>query len=73
MTTSLGRADLVVNFPRLIYVIELKFNGSAAAALEQIRDKKYYEKYEDAGKQIMLVGINFDAATKTVSLESCDV
>jgi hypothetical protein len=65
-----GRADLVVNLPKLVYVIELKFNGSAAQALEQIKDKKYYEKYENTGKQITLVGINFDEPTKTVSLES---
>jgi hypothetical protein len=70
VTTSLGRADLVVSFPKLIFVIELKYNGSAKLALEQIRDKKYYEKYENLSKQITLVGINFDYETKTVSLES---
>ena len=81
VTTSLGRADLVVSLPqpshealagtaKLVYVIELKFNGSAQKALEQIRDKKYYEKYENTDKQIILVGINFESETKTVSLES---
>ena len=73
VVTSLGRADLIVTFPKLVYVIELKFNGSAAAALAQIQDKKYCEKYENTGKQIMLVGINFDEPTKTVSLEACGV
>ena len=71
VTTSLGRADLVVSFPKLIYIIELKFNKTAQQALEQIRDKKYYEKYLNTGKQITLLGINFDQQTKTVSLE-CD-
>ena len=70
VVTSLGRADLVVSLQKLVYVIELEFNGSAAQALEQIKDKKYYEKYENTGKQITLVGINFDESTKTVSLES---
>ncbi len=70
VTTSLGRADLVVGFPKLVYVIELKFNKTAHEALEQIQDKKYYEKYENIDKQITLVGINFDSETKTVSLES---
>jgi len=73
VTTSLGRADLVVSLPKLIYVIELKFNGSAQQALEQIQDKKYYEKYLSADKQITLVGINFDQKTKTVSLESSGI
>ena len=70
VTTSLGRADLIVSFPKLVYVIELKFNKSAQEALVQIQDKKYYEKYENTGKKITLLGINFDSATKTVSLES---
>ena len=73
VVTSLGRADLVVSLPKLVYVIELKFNGSAAAALAQIQDKKYYEKYDNTGKHITLVCINFDEPTKTVSLESCGI
>jgi len=73
VTTSLGRADLIVGFPKLVYVIELKFNKTAKEALEQIQNKKYYEKYENTDKQITLVGINFESETKTVSLESCKV
>ena len=70
VTTSLGRADLVVSFPKLVYVIELKFNKTAQQALNQIQDKKYYEKFLNSSKHITLVGINFDEPTKTVSLES---
>jgi len=70
VTTSIGRADLVVTFPKLVYVIELKFNKTAQEALAQIQDKRYYEKYENLGKKITLLGINFDAASKTVMLES---
>jgi len=68
-----GRADLVVSLPKLVYVIELKFNKTAQEALSQIQDKKYYEKYLNSGKKITLLGINFDEPTKTVSLESCGV
>jgi uncharacterized membrane protein len=70
VTTKLGRADLVVSFPKLVYVVELKFNKSAQEALKQIQDKKYYEKYENIGKKITLLGINFDQPTKTISVES---
>jgi hypothetical protein len=69
VTTSLGRADLVVTFPKQVYIIELKFNQSAAVALAQIQDKKYYEKYLNMGKEITLLGIGFDKPTKTISLE----
>jgi len=84
VVTSLGRADLVVSLPqpshkasagtaRLVYVIELKFNKSAKEALDQIQDKKYYEKFLNIGKQITLVGINFESETKMVSLESQEI
>ena len=70
VTTSLGRADLVVSLAKLVYIIELKFNKTAQEALVQIQDKKYYEKYVNFGKQIFLLGINFDQPTKSVSIES---
>ncbi len=73
VATSLGRADLVVSLPKLVYVIELKFNKTAHEALVQIQDKKYYEKYLSSDKQITLVGINFESETKTVSLESQNI
>jgi hypothetical protein len=43
--TNLGRIDLVLESDTDIYLFELKVNSSATAALEQIREKKYYEKY----------------------------
>lgn len=70
VTTSIGRADLVVSLPQLVYIIELKFNKSTQEALTQIQDKRYYEKYENTGKKITLLGINFKATEKIISLES---
>lgn len=70
VTTSIGRADLIVTFPKHVFVIELKFNKTAQEALVQIQDKRYYEKYENLGKKITLLGINFDAASKAVALKS---
>jgi hypothetical protein len=43
--TNLGRIDLVLESDTDIYLFELKVNSSATAALEQIKEKKYYEKY----------------------------
>lgn len=70
VATSIGRADLVVSFPKLIYIIELKFDQTAKKALKQICDKKYYEKYLNTGKPITLIGINFNHKTKKISLAS---
>ncbi len=59
--TSLGsRIDLEVYFDDKIYIIELKCNQPAGKAIEQIRQKKYFEKHENSGKKILLMGIIFD-------------
>ncbi|GAK55245.1 hypothetical protein U27_02077 [Candidatus Vecturithrix granuli] len=57
--TSKGRIDLVVQFPEKIYIIEFKCNQSADAALRQIHEKHYTDKYRGSGKKIFLMGINF--------------
>jgi hypothetical protein len=43
--TNLGRIDLVLESDTDVYIFELKVNSSATAALEQVKEKKYYEKY----------------------------
>ncbi len=41
-------------------VIELKWNRSAQAAIEQIRQRRYPEVLRGFGGDILLVGINYD-------------
>ncbi|SMP41205.1 PD-(D/E)XK nuclease superfamily protein [Desulfonatronum zhilinae] len=62
-----GRIDLVVHVGRRIYIIEFKCNQSADAALAQIKDKGYAQAYRGLGKQIILLGINFDTQKRNVS------
>ena len=64
--TNKGRIDLTVKMPEAIYVCEFKVDGSDA--LQQIKDKKYYEKYLDEKKEIYLVGIEFDTKDRNISL-----
>ncbi len=61
--TCEGRIDLVVNLPETLYIIEFKCNQDAAVALQQIQKKRYADRYQDKGKQIFLMGINFDTET----------
>jgi hypothetical protein len=43
-------------------------NSTSRIALEQIKEKKYYEKYENVeDKKLLLVGINFDLNSKNIS------
>ena len=64
-TTNRGRIDLTLNMEQKIYIIEFKVGSGNA--LQQIKEKKYYEKYRQQGKAIYLVGINFDKEARNIS------
>ena len=67
--TSNGRLDLVIATKNRIFIFELKFKEAANIALQQIFDKRYYEKYLLKGKPITLVGLSFDFKDKKLDLE----
>lgn len=50
-------------------VVELKWNKTESAAIEQIKGKRYPAVLEEYGGDIVLVGINYDEETKTHSCE----
>jgi len=65
--TNRGRIDAVIELPHAIYLFEFKLDGSAAAALQQIRDTGYAEAYRGHGKALQLVGANFSTANRAVT------
>ncbi len=64
--TSDGSIDITVKTEDYIYVIELKYDGSAEEALQQIEDKKYDRKYQMDGRQIIRIGVNFSSKTRCI-------
>ncbi len=64
--TNKGRIDCVLKCPGLICIIEFKFDQSADKAIEQIKEKKYYEPYLKDRKPIHLIGINFSTEEKNI-------
>lgn len=66
VNTNNGRLDCVVKTNKHIYVIEFKLNQSAKAALQQIKDKGYAEKYLADSRQKVLLGVNFSSEDKAV-------
>ncbi len=64
--TNKGRIDCVLKCPGLIYIIEFKFDQSADKAIEQIKEKKYYEPYLKDRKPLHLLGINFSTEEKNI-------
>lgn len=57
--TNDGRIDATIETSTHIFLFEFKLNGSAERALAQIEEKKYYQKYLQKGKTIVLVGVSF--------------
>ena len=68
MTTGKGFADVVFipfvpNMPALI--IELKRNSCAATAINQIKEKQYFDSLAHYSGDLLFVGINYDENKKT--------
>ena len=64
--TSDGSIDITVRTDDYIYVIELKYDGSAEQALRQIDEKKYDRKYQMDGREIIRIGVNFSSETRCI-------
>ena len=61
-----GEIDVVVQMPDTTYIFELKVNGSAQEALDQIDRKGYATPYRTEGRKVVKIGIQFDRDTMTV-------
>ena len=64
--TPKGRVDVVMRTADTLYVIELKLDKSADAAMFQINLKNYPERFVLCGLPIVKVGINFDSEKHTL-------
>ena len=69
-STNHGRIDLSVILDDKVFIIEFKVleeNSQQGTALAQIKAKNYQQKYLDSGKQIFLVGMEFDKAERNLA------
>lgn len=57
---------MVLRTPSTLYVIELKLDQSAEAAMEQINLKDYPERFALYGLPVVKVGINFSTEKRTI-------
>lgn len=66
--TNLGRIDMSVHLPQQIYLFEFKVVESQpnGTALQQIRDKRYADKYRATGIPIQMVGVEFAKESRNV-------
>ncbi len=63
--TNRGRIDFTVFIEDKCYIFEFKVMDENP--LKQVREKKYFEKYMDSGKEIIIAGITFDEEKRNIS------
>ncbi|NQZ06761.1 MAG: PD-(D/E)XK nuclease domain-containing protein [Algicola sp.] len=69
-TGTLGKTNASINCviqtKDKVYIIEFKLNDTKEAAMQQIIDKQYAQKYQDCGKEIVLLGVEFDQQQRNI-------
>jgi hypothetical protein len=68
--TNKGIIDMVIDTKKRLYIFELKFKDTVQKAMAQIDARKYYEKYKQLKKPIILVGLSFDLKEKELTIDS---
>jgi hypothetical protein len=64
--TAAGRIAAVIETDEHIMIMEFKM-GTAEQALQQIKEKKYYEKYQTSSKGLKLIGIGFNMEQRNIN------
>ena len=64
--TSDGRIDLLLKTDDYIYVMELKLNGTAQDAIDQIDAKCYTLPFRTDGRKLFKIGISFSKTTRNI-------
>ncbi len=64
--TSYGRIDLLIKTRDYIYILELKLDGTAEEALQQIKDKRYARPFQLDPRKLFLIGVNFSSETRNI-------
>jgi hypothetical protein len=62
-----GATDVTIRTPKYIYIVEIKIDSTADAALHQIEEKGYATPYLADGREVVKLGINFSTETRNVS------
>ena len=68
VATFFGYADAVIETPKAVCVFEFKYAKSAKAAIRQIRERGYADKWIGGKRPVTLVGINFNPRKRNIDL-----
>ena len=64
--TNKGRIDAVIVSEDSIYIFEFKLEGTKEEAVTQIKNREYFQKYQNSNKKIVLVGVEFDKEKRNI-------
>ena len=64
--TSDGRMDIALKMPETIYILELKYDKTAAEATAQIIEKDYAVRFAADPRPVYAVGLNVSADHRTI-------
>ena len=67
-SSSHGRVDMTVRCGGHVYLFEFKVVelAPAGAAMAQLKEKRYADKYRDLGQPIHLIGVEFSRETRNI-------
>ena len=65
-STSNGRIDLLLQTKDYIYIVELKIDNTADAALQQIEEKGYAKPFVSDPRKIFKIGVSFSTANRRI-------
>ncbi len=65
-TTSNGRIDMLIKTKEYIYIIEIKTDSTADAALRQIEDKGYARPFTSDPRRLYEIGVSFSTGTRRI-------
>ena len=68
--TNLGRIDVLIETKSSVFIIEFKIDKSAQEAIAQIIANKYQEPFLNSGKNIFLIGANFNSKIRNIEKDS---
>jgi hypothetical protein len=63
---NIGRLDMAIETPNIIYIIEFKVDQALETAFKQIIEKKYADRYLKEGRSVKMLAINFSSKDKNV-------
>ena len=72
VASMLGYADAVIETQANVFVFEFKYRRSAKAAIRQIRDRGYADKWIGGERPVTLIGINCNPKKRNIDIPAVE-